>query len=83
MRADLLRGPTDADILAAVRDGGRTTHIAERLHVYARRRWVARRLKRLERAGLVRRTSHSAINDIYWEVAPNVRTAAQEPSAAA
>ena len=69
MRADLLRGPSDAAILEAVREGGRAAHIAERLHVYARRRWVVQRLKQLEKAGLVRRTPWSAINEVYWEVA--------------
>jgi hypothetical protein len=57
----------DAEILAALRDGGRTFQVAHRLHLRSERPYLLRRLKRLERAGKVRRHErYSYVNDIYW-----------------
>ena len=60
--------PSDAMILSAIRDGGRTERIAERLGALAQRPRIYRRLRRLERAGLVRRSErYTSVNSIYWE----------------
>lgn len=57
----------DAEILAAVRDGGRTAHIASRLNLLGERPYILRRLRRLERMGKVRRHErYSYENSIYW-----------------
>lgn len=58
---------TDAEIIAAIRDGARTNAVADRLGVLSERRAVYRRLMLLENAGKVRREArYSSINSIYW-----------------
>ncbi len=60
--------PNDAAILAVLRDGGRTSHVAERFGTMNQRPFLLRRLRALEAAGKVRRHPvYTAVNDIYWE----------------
>lgn len=67
MAKAVARHPPDAAILAAVRDGGRTFHIADRLGMPSRRPYILRRLRRLEEAGKVKRDPRYTYNyDIYW-----------------
>lgn len=59
---------TDDQIISAVRTGGRTNHIADRLGMLRRRPYILRRLLRLEARGLVRRhPAYTFGNSIYWE----------------
>lgn len=58
----------DTAILAAIRDGARTAHVASRLGALHRRRDIYRHLKKMEARGLVRRNdNYSYVNSIYWE----------------
>ena len=60
--------PTDEQILATLRDGGRTSHVADRFGTMNRRPFILRRLRAMEAAGKVRRHPvYTAVNDIYWE----------------
>jgi predicted transcriptional regulator len=59
---------SDEAILEAIRDGGRTERVADRLKLLSERSLIYRRLKRLERMGKVRRSErYSYVNSIYWE----------------
>lgn len=60
--------PSDAMILSAIRDGARTERVADRLGLLSQRPRIYRHLRRLERAGQVRRSDrYTSINSIYWE----------------
>jgi len=59
--------PTDDEILAAVRDGGRTRIIADRASRFYWGQYIYRRLRILERKGkVVRHPLYSFNNSIYW-----------------
>lgn len=59
---------SDAAILEAIRDGGRTERVADRLKLLSERSLIYRRLRRLERMGKVRRSErYTSVNSIYWE----------------
>ena len=59
---------THERVLAAIRKGAHTAHIASRLGMLNRRPYVLRFLKRMEVAGLVRRSErYCAPNSISWE----------------
>lgn len=69
MAKAVARHPPDAAILAAVRDGGRTGHVAARLGkaMALRRPYILRRLRRLEDQGKVKRDPRYTFeHDIYW-----------------
>lgn len=62
----------DDELLSALRDGGRTNHVADRLGRLRERPKVLRALKRLERLGAVERhPQYSYPNDIYWRPHPS------------
>lgn len=71
--------PTDDQIVTALRDGGRTAHVADRLGMLIRRPYILRRMRRLERAGRVARSDrYTSANDIYWLPIPSAPNQAKE-----
>jgi hypothetical protein len=64
--------PTDADILAAVRNWGNRsmTYVVRNMLAHSfsdvKTPWVLRQLKRLEREGKVQRVSSSYVTQICW-----------------
>lgn len=72
---------TDAQIIAAIRDGARTERVADRLGLLLSRRIIYRRLRALEDRRIIRRhPRYSFINSIYWEASIAASQGAPTPT---